>query len=90
MTGRVIPSVPDAFTIERYQDEDEPCFVYDSLHEWHPELQQQQQELHHSALVIQPVWGAETAVSCMVSTTANGAYETPIAVEVNRLLKTLS
>lgn len=90
MTGRVIPSVPDAFTIERYQDEDEPCFVYDSLHEWHPELQQQHQELHHSALVIQPVWGAETAVSCMVSTTANGAYETPIAIEVNRLLKTLS
>lgn len=90
MTGRIIPSVPDAYTIERYHDEDEPCFVYDSLHEWHPELQQQQQELHHSALVIHPVWGAETAVSCMVSTTANGAYETPIAIEVNRLLKTLS
>ncbi|WP_215146126.1 sensor domain-containing diguanylate cyclase [Exiguobacterium qingdaonense] len=90
MTGRVIPNVPDAFTIERYQDEDEPCFVYDSLHEWHPELHRQQRELHHSALIIQPVWGAETAVSCMVSTTANGAYETPIAVEVNRLLKTLS
>lgn len=90
MTGRIISSVPDAYTIERYHDEDEPCFVYDSLHEWHPELQQRQQELHHSALVIQPVWGATTAVSCMVSTTANGAYETPIAIEVNRLLKTLS
>ncbi|WP_214699700.1 GGDEF domain-containing protein [Exiguobacterium sp. s57] len=90
MTGRIIPSVPDAFIIERYQDVDESCFVYDSLHEWHPELQRQQQELHHSALVIPPVWGAETAVNCMVSTTANGAYETPIAVEVNRLLKTLS
>lgn len=90
MTGRIIPPVQDAYTIERHHDEDEPCFVYDSLHEWHPDLQITQQELHHSALVIQPVWSDETAVSSMISTTANGAYERTIAIEVHRLLKTLS
>ena len=90
LTGRVMAPVHDAYTIERYQDESEPCFVYDSLHEWHPELQLNQSELHHSALVIQPVWSAETSVSCMISTTANGAYETPIAIEIHRLLKTFS
>lgn len=88
--GRKTESVIDAHTLERYRDEEEPYFVYNSLHEWHPELSANQLDLHHSALVIQPVTSATNAVSAMISTTANGAYEGAIAVEIHRLLKTLS
>ena len=90
MAGRVTPAVQDAYTLERHHDENEPYFLYDSLHEWHPELQIQQQEMHHSALVIQPVWSATNWVSCMISTTANGAYDATLAIELHRLLKTVS
>lgn len=90
MTGRVDHGIPDAYTLERHRDASEPYFLYDSLHEWHPELLAHQSELHHSALGIQPVYSPTNAVSFMVSTTANGAYEEALAVELHRLLKTLS
>ncbi|TCI46097.1 GGDEF domain-containing protein [Exiguobacterium sp. SH3S2] len=88
--GRKAEAVADAYTLERHRDASEPYFLYDSLHEWHPELQANQSELHHSALVIQPVTSTTNAVSCMISTTANGAYDEALAVEIHRLLKTLS
>ncbi|TCI48117.1 MULTISPECIES: GGDEF domain-containing protein [unclassified Exiguobacterium] len=88
--GRKAEAVTDAYTLERHRDASEPYFLYDSLHEWHPELQLNQSELHHSALVIQPVTSTTNAVSCMISTTANGAYDEALAVEIHRLLKTLS
>ncbi|TCI51235.1 GGDEF domain-containing protein [Exiguobacterium sp. SH5S13] len=88
--GRKTEAVADAYTLERHRDASEPYFLYDSLHEWHPELQANQSELHHSALVIQPVTSTTNAVSCMISTTANGAYDEALAVEIHRLLKTLS
>ncbi|TCI39197.1 MULTISPECIES: GGDEF domain-containing protein [unclassified Exiguobacterium] len=88
--GRKAEAVTDAYTLERHRDASEPYFLYDSLHEWHPELQVNQSELHHSALVIQPVTSTTNAVSCMISTTANGAYDEALAVEIHRLLKTLS
>ncbi|WP_047374555.1 GGDEF domain-containing protein [Exiguobacterium sp. ZOR0005] len=90
MTGRADRAVPDAYTLERHRDAGETYFLYDSLHEWHPELLIHQTELHQSALVIQPVRSTTNAVSCMISTTANGAYEEALAVEIHRLLKTLS
>ncbi|WP_114166936.1 GGDEF domain-containing protein [Exiguobacterium sp. TNDT2] len=90
MSGRIIEPVADADTLERHRDAEEPFFIYDSLHEWHPDLQAHQTEFHHSALVVQPVSSTTNAVSCMISTTANGAYESAIAVEIYRLLKTLS
>lgn len=90
ISGRTSTPVADAYTLERHRDAEEPYFVYDSLHEWHPDLQAHQTELHHSALVIQPVSSTTNAVSCMISTTANGAYDGAIAVELHRLLKTLS
>lgn len=88
--GRESKAVEDAYTLERHRDASEPYFLYDSLHEWHPELQAHQSELHHSALVIQPVASTTNAVNCMISTTANGAYDEALAVEIHRLLKTMS